>query len=233
MIATRPQLIVKTLILYGASSLMYTSFAWSTGNSGLVANWVGTGLNGTPCTGRGQGYGPWDYTNSQHRREKLPIVTGAHFTKEVESLKKGKSGSIGEDLDYTLRAFPNHHRALYAMMRYQLKSKNGYIPNDVYSSAECYFQRAIKFKPDDYRTMQLYANYLIKKNHPEMAISVYKRALTVDGAPVDVNYALGLLYVDLKEYDLAVEQARIAYGAGLKKTKLARKLKKINRWPLK
>ena len=193
--------------------------------------WVGYDLKGAPCTGGAVAYGPWDYTNPGHRREKLPVVTAYHFTKEIESLEKGKTASIEMDIDYTLKTFPNHHRALYAMMRQQIKNPRPDIAQ--YAPVECYFQRAMAFKPDDYRVMQLYANYLVKKDKPKIAIDIYKRALSIDKAPVDINYALGLLYCDLKEFDKAVEQAKIIYGAGFKKTKLARQLKEANRWPVK
>jgi len=193
--------------------------------------WVGFDLKGLTCSGLVGGFGPWDYTNPGHRKEKLPVVTQFHFSKEVESLSKGTTGPIAMDIDYTLRAFPNHHRALYAMMRYQLKTPHPV--NAQYAPIECYFQRAMAFKPDDYRVMQLYANYLVKKDQPKMAIDIYKRALNINNAPVDINYALGILYCDLKELDKAVEQAKIVYGAGFKKTKLARKLKEANRWPIK
>lgn len=193
--------------------------------------WVGLSLSGQPCTGSSGGYGPYDYTNRSHRANKLKVVEAYHFNKEVESLIKGMTGSIGGDLDYTLRAFPNHHRALYAMMRYQLKTQRPANAN--YSAIECYFQRAMAFKPDDYRVMLLYANFLVKKDQSKMASRIYQRALTIDNAPLDINYALGLLYLDMKEFDKAVEQAKIVYSAGFKKTKLARKLKEVNRWPIK
>lgn len=193
-----------------------------------AAPWVGHDLFGLPCVG-GSGYGPYDYTNPNHRGHNLSIVEGAHFTKEVESLVKGNRGSLIQDLDYTLRAFPNHHRALYAMMRYQKKVKRP--AGASYPAVECYFQRAILFSPNDHRVMQLYANYLIKKKQFDMAESIYKKALNVPRAPATINYSLGLLYFDMKKFDDAVEQAKIAYGAGIKKSKLARKLKSVNRWP--
>jgi len=191
--------------------------------------WPGYDLSGRKCTGKNQGYGPYDYTNPTHRKKKLPTITESHFDKEVETLK-GRLASISGDIDYTLRAFPNHHRALYAISRFHLRNPD--LRNmTITPAAECYFQRAIKFAPQDYRSMQLYANYLIKRKQSGMAQDVYKRALTIKNAPPEINYALGLLYVDLKKYDEAVEQAKIAYDAGLKKTKLARKLKEVNRWP--
>lgn len=193
--------------------------------------WPGSDLKGKKCFGRGQGYGPFDYTNQKHRGQNLRIVEHGHFTKDVETLSKGISSYLWADIDYTLRAFPNHHRALYAMARYQLKTPRN--DSAEFPPVECYFQRAMAFKPSDYRVMQLYANYLTKKDQLKMAESIYKRALTIYNVPLDINYALGILYVDMNELDKAVEQAKIVYGRGFKKTKLARKLKKANRWPIK
>jgi len=197
--------------------------------SAYAIGWSGIDLTGTPCAGTGQGYGPFDYTNSSHRSKHLKVVEAYHFTREVETLSSGKSGPIGVDIDYTLRAFPNHHRALYAMMRYQLRVTNR---SEHYPAVECYFQRAMIFKPNDFRVMQLYANYLTKKNQSKMAIKIYTRALSIKDTPPEINYSLGLLYFNLKKFDDAVKQAKIAYDGGVKKSKLASKLKKINRWPI-
>ena len=66
-----------------------------------------------PCGSLVNGYGPFDYRTSA---KQLDIVEKYHFTSDVESLKHGKAGYLGTDLDYTLRASPNHHRALMAMV---------------------------------------------------------------------------------------------------------------------
>lgn len=195
-----------------------------------IPGWPGNDLQGLPCRDIPQGYGPFDYTNPHHKKSNLRVVEGGHFTKEVETLKKGRSSTIPGDIHYTLNAFPNHHRALYAMMRYQLVERRPLSAQ--YQPMTCYFQRALKFQPNDYRAMQLYANYLAKKNHLQMAVDIYKRALQIKTAPPEINYSLGLLYFDLKKFDDAVEQAKIAYDGGVKKSKLASKLKKINRWPI-
>lgn len=225
----KPNAIIKLLfvsLLVLNSNIALSEYLQPPHNPG----WVGHDLKGVPCAGAGSAYGPWDYTNSAHRVEKLPVVEIYHFTKEIESLEKGISGPVPVELDYTLRAFPNHHRALYAMMRFQIKEQRPANAN--YAPVECYFQKAIAFKPDDYRTMQLYANYLVKKNQHQMAVEIYKKALHIENAPVAINYALGLLYCDIKEFDQAVEQAKIVYGAGFKKSKLARRLKDVKRWPI-
>jgi hypothetical protein len=60
-------------------------------------------------------YGPYDYRTASARQ--IQLVEDYHFTLSVEELKHGKSGlTVGGDLDFTLRAIPNHHRALVAMM---------------------------------------------------------------------------------------------------------------------
>ena len=66
-------------------------------------------------------YGPFDYRDPVSKRDNLPIVESFHFTPDVESLRHGRSGSVLGDLRYTLRAFPNHHRALKSMARYGLE----------------------------------------------------------------------------------------------------------------
>jgi len=91
-------------------------------------------------------YGPFDYTNPSDREKKLPIVEKFHFTPSVETLVHGNSSTVAKDLDYTLRAFPNHHRALYAMLRYQLKNKG---PAGARYTIECYFDRALRLAPKD------------------------------------------------------------------------------------
>lgn len=61
----------------------------------------------------GTHYGPFDYNNGEHRRGNLPVVERFHFTSKVQSLRGGNTSSTaGGDLSYTLKSFPNHHRAL-------------------------------------------------------------------------------------------------------------------------
>ena len=55
-------------------------------------------------------FGPFDYRTAT--KDKLKLVESYHFTPKVESLIGGQSGTLGADIDYTLRAFPNHPRAL-------------------------------------------------------------------------------------------------------------------------
>ena len=76
---------------------------------------------GTVCGElRGSHYGPYDYRT---QRDKLLIVEQYHFTPSVENLIHGESGSLGNELSYTLNTSPNHHRALVAMMRLAERTK--------------------------------------------------------------------------------------------------------------
>ena len=99
------------------------------------------------CGNLKNGYGPFDYRDPNARTNSLPIVEDFHFTIDVETLKHGKSGPVAADIGYTLRAFPNHPRALRSIARYELEG--GKFPEDsIIPSADCYFQRALAFAPD-------------------------------------------------------------------------------------
>src|SRR5262245_56299958 len=56
--------------------------------------------------------GPADYRIASDYL--IRLVENAHFTPDVEMLNRGKSSTVGGDLAYTLRVFPNHPRALKA-----------------------------------------------------------------------------------------------------------------------
>lgn len=73
------------------------------------------------CGSLQNAFGPFDYRDPEARGEPLRLVESAHFTPSVESLVKGNSGTVAGDLDYTLRAFPNHHRALYSVAQYAFR----------------------------------------------------------------------------------------------------------------
>lgn len=158
-------------------------------------------------------YGPYDYRDPVNKAERLPIVETFHFTEGVESLREGASGSVLGDLSYTLRAFPNHHRALSAIGRYALGG--GTFPyNSTIPSAECYFRRAIVFRPEDEAVHVIYANYLFKSGDRESARVQYEEALRLAPASVEINYVSGLFFVEVGEIDRAKSLAKVAYDNG-------------------
>lgn len=158
-------------------------------------------------------YGPFDYRDPISKRDSLPIVETFHFTPDVESLRRGNTGSVLGDLRYTLRAFPNHHRALKAMARYGLQG--GQIPiDDDIASVDCYFERAITFRPDDAAVHVIYANYLFKRGERDNARKQYEAALQLAPDSVEINYVAGLYFVDVGDLARAKKLAKIAYDNG-------------------
>jgi len=193
------------------------------------------------CGDLATGYGPFDYTDPQDLK-KLPVVETYHFTPKVEQLRGGESSYIWDDLDYTLRAFPNHHRALYAFVRYEIKmrqksqQKNNYYkpPMTKYgypASAECYFDRALRWRPNDPTVRMLYGLYLHRKDDLRKALDQYRISEKIQPNVADLQYNLGLLYFDLKNYKLAKEHAKKAYQLGYPLPGLRKKLASIGQWP--
>lgn len=195
------------------------------------APWVGMDLKGLPCKGGSQGYGPFDYTKYRDRG-KLPVVEQHHFTPEVENHTGGKEGYIEGDLDYTLRAIPNHHKALLSTIRYQLKINKKILinPRPLMSPVECYLQRAIYFSPNDAAAISLFAYYLKEIGQLEKASSLYEKALVIDPDNEKIEYSYSLLLIELKQYDKALEYAEKSYAHGRPPQGLKKKLIKLGVW---
>jgi tetratricopeptide (TPR) repeat protein len=184
--------------------------------------------NGSMCGNLKNPYGPFDYTNAAHRKEKLPIVEKFHFDLDVQSLRRGARGHyVEDDLDYVLRAFPNHHRALYAMARYQLRAKHR---KPRHYSAECYFDRAIRFNPNDGIVYMIFGIYLHKKGKVNEAMKQYTKALKLIPESAELHYNMGLAQLDLNHYKNAELHAIEAYRLGYQLPGLKKKLIELGHW---
>ena len=179
-----------------------------------------------PLFSTGQ-YGPYDYRTDV---DKLPIVLVNHFTPEVEALIRGKSGPRpGEDIDYTLRAIPNNHRALLAMMRLGEKEKTPQPSGSRYS-VECWFERAILFRPDDSIVRMIYSTYLNSKGRLLDANAQLELATNYARDSAFTHYNIGLHYFDLKNYDKALLQAHKAMALGWTQSELRGLLMSVQAW---
>lgn len=158
-------------------------------------------------------FGPFDYRDPTAKGEPLHLVEIAHFTSDVENLVRGKSGYLIGDIDYTLRAFPNHHRALNAVSRYELRGSKQWANPDI-RSARCYFDRAVFFAPTDEVVHMLYANYLTKKGDRAAARQRYEEALRLAPLSTEVNYNAGLFFVSEGDLARARKLAEVAYAGG-------------------
>ena len=172
-------------------------------------------------------YGPYDYRTD---RDKLPIVELNHFTAEVGALIRGTTGTRPSgDIDYTLRAFPNHHRALMAMMRLGEREKTPQPSGSRYS-IDCWFERAIRYRPDDAVVRMIYSTYLNSKARIPEANTQLEIATGYAKDNGFTHYNIGLHYFDLKNYDMALTQAHKAIALGLTSTELRDQLRAVSRW---
>lgn len=190
------------------------------------------------CGSLARSWGPFDYRpdkyipeNTYHSHKALlGIVEDAHFTPEVEALVRGKTGATaGGDLSYTLVVFPNHHRALIAMAALGEKEKASQT-NGARYSVECYFRRAITWRPDDNIVRMIYANYLSKAMRVSEAEYQLSVAASQAGDNAFTHHNIGLLYFDMKNYEKALIHAHKAYELGLGTPTLRERLKSVGKW---
>ena len=180
----------------------------------------------------GHRYGPYDYSNPDHRRKYLPVVEGAHFRKETQQIIADDVYTlrgIGADLAYTLRSFPNHFLALSAMSKLSLRV-NRAKPRGSSHSVLCFFERATRFKPDDAMVRSIFGGHLLKIGEFDLAFEHLTAAAELDPNNPTFNYNLGLLYFDKKNYVQAKKYANKAYSQGFPLPGLMNKLKSIGKW---
>lgn len=172
-------------------------------------------------------YGPYDYRT--HRYTELKKVEDFHFTSKVENLREGQSGYIGGDIDYTLRASPNHHRALVAISRWAEKTKSDKT-NGMTWDVECYFNRGVRYRPDDTVVRALYAQFLHKRKRTDEGLRHLDTAVGFAGESAFSHYNLGLIYFELGAYDKALAQAHRAAAMGFPRQDLKNQLTRAGKW---
>ncbi len=160
---------------------------------------------------------------------KLRTVESAHFTKDVETLVRGASSSVGDDIAYTLGHFPNHHRALASIAKLALRNKTGKVAGAKFTVV-CYFERAIQFSPKDPSVRMIYASYLIAVGQPDTALLQLREALQQAPRHPTLNYNLGLLYAKRKDYEQARIYAWKAYELGFPLPGLKNQLSAAGQW---
>lgn len=169
-----------------------------------------------------------DYTDPADRQG-LAVVESFHFTPSVERLVKGNTGQLGADISYTLEHFPNHHRALAAMSRLSLRDKNR-KPNGARYTIECYFDRALRYRPDDARVHALFGSYLLALGQNDGALEQLEHAARLEPDNPTAHYNLGLLYLKKRDYEQARSSARKAYSMGFPLPGLKNKLAAAGEW---
>lgn len=174
------------------------------------------------------GFGPYDYRSSADRVN-LEVVERHHFGPSVEALKAGMTSHIGGDIDYTLRAFPNHFRALSAMSKLAIRERTQ-KPHGANYTVECYFERALRFRPNDGLVYMIYGDYMARLGQDAKAIELLKRSIELEPDNATVYYNLGLLFVSKKDYDQAQFYGYKAYELGYPLPGLKRQLTEAGKW---
>lgn len=213
-VRSAPVLLAGLLALAGPT-LAQTSAA----NAPLL---LGVGI----CGDLKNNFGPFDY---RKHPDKHAIVENFHFTPKVEALTEGQSTMLlAGDIGYTLRAFPNHPRALYAMARYGLQLGVVQAPGAQYP-VECYFDRALRFTPDDAQVHALYADYLIRIKRNQDARKQLEAAEKLELTP-QIAYNLALAWSSLGENQKALPLAKKAYAGGIQFPGLKERLTRAGVW---
>lgn len=169
-----------------------------------------------------------DYNNADDRQG-LAVVEQFHFTSDVERLVRGASDTVGGDIAYTLEHYPNHHRALAAMARLSLRDKNR-KPQGARYTVDCYFDRALRFRPDDARVHAVFGGYLLSLGQTDAALDQLSDAARLEPDNATAQYNLGLLYLKKKDYARARDYAERAYAMGFPLPGLKNKLIAAGQW---
>ena len=156
-------------------------------------------------------------------------IESFHFDAEVESLTRGMTGSVGDDIDFLVRYVPNHHRGLGALVRLALRDKTPQ-PRGLQISVECYLLRALEFKPSDVEVQKLYATYLARLGRNDEALVWFEQVEKLAPDDAVVAYNMGLLLTEKGEYERARAYAKRAYAGGLDFPGLRDKLARQGEW---
>ena len=176
-------------------------------------------------------FGPFDYRDhSGDTIQKRRRIEKFHFFADVSGLNEtiGKQ-AIGSNLEFVLRYFPNHHRALQTLSRFAEKTGMPRPPGMSFD-IECWFARGEAMAPDDGMVPLLYGLYLLKKGNAKEAIDQFESARAVGGESLNLYYNLGLAYFDLKRYGESREMAEKAYALGHPLPGLRNKLERVGQW---
>lgn len=175
-------------------------------------------------------YGPFDYRTAT--KENLALVERVHFTPGVETMTKPATtthANMAADVGYTLHVFPNHHRALITMTKLGERHKTDQPPGAKFT-VDCYYQRAVLYRPDDNVARLLYVQFLGKQGKQDLVLAHLQEAQRRAGDnPVSI-YNIGLVAYDVGAFDIALNQAHLAAVTGYSRKGLEERLRKSGHW---
>jgi len=168
--------------------------------------------------------GAMDYLDSKYQ-ERIQGIEHNHLNSDVENLVKGQSTARpGGDIRFILNDIPNDHRALAAMLRLGLLERTEMPAETEPYTVRCWLHRATLFNPRDGTPFLLYGVYLARNGLNKEAASQLEQAGKLLPDNPEVEYNLGLVYLDLKDYKTAQAHGKRAYELGFPLPGLRRKL---------
>lgn len=173
-----------------------------------------------------------DYLDPDARvQARIRGIERNHLNHDVENLVRGQStAKPGGDLRFILNYVPNHHRALYALMRLAWRERVPIPAESGPYSVHCWLHRATVFSPNDGQAFLLLGIYMARLGLHKEAAEWLEQADERLPNDVNIDYNLGLVYFELGDYSRALERAKRAYAAGYPLPGLRQKLQQAGKW---
>lgn len=190
-----------------------------------------------------QDIGPWDYADPSSNvptgadpMGHVKRVENVHFTPAMQllDLKRFSIERLTGEIHYTLRALPNHPGALMAISRLERMAggklpQRGITPFTPKITADCFFDRAIRFRPRDKVVRMVHGMHLHQHGKLQEALAEYEKAQSMGEDSPNLNYNLGLLHAELNNWDKAYDYGEKAQRAGFMLPGLRNRLEKAGR----
>ena len=153
-----------------------------------------------------------DYNDSQNRA-RLNVVERVHFTDDVRTLRRGSTGYLIQDIEFVLNVFPNHPQALDALSRLVVR-EGASQPNRARASIECRFHRAFQRNPQDAMVRVIRGIHYHRLGRHNDAREQLRIAVELAPENPEAHYNLGLILVQLRDFENARIHAAEAYSRG-------------------
>lgn len=171
-------------------------------------------------------YNYWTASAEQRRQaerlDSLPLATSASGSREARERKAA-------ELEAVLRVFPNHPRALMAMADLARAEKSGRPRGSRYSMG-CWYDRAVRFAPNDVQVRLAYGHWLAQRGERAAAIAQLDRVAAEAMESQTLSYNLGLAYCESEAWDKALRAAHRAYALGHTLPGLRNRLASAGKW---
>lgn len=220
--------VASALALFAGSTI---TLAQQVKSSGRPAPWRGNDLQGLECRGAMIPFGPFDYLDRRKFQGELFITEEYHLTEEILRLQQATTTTAINDIQYTLMAWPNHHKALYAAYQFRLLNR-GEFRRDINapSPVECHLQRAMNFSPRDPVPYMIHGMLMHEWKHYKDALRSFRTANNLMPNDVITLYNMGLTLVELEKYEDARDVARRVYSTDFPLPGLKDKLVAAGQW---